>query len=135
MLDNYCKAVLIEAETMVDMAEKQIVPAVEKYVSKICETAISKKNFAADISCDYEHGLVKKLSVLIDRAASCTGDLKEAVVHVRDFCDIISEANYIRDEILPKMGALRAVVDEAETMTAAEYWPVPTYGELLFGVR
>ena len=135
MLDNYCKAVLIEAETMVDMAEKQIVPAVEKYVSKICETAISKKNFAADISCDYEHGLVKKLSVLIDRAASCTGDLKEAVVHVRDFCDIISEANYIRDEILPRMGALRAVVDEAETMTAAEYWPVPTYGELLFGVR
>ena len=135
MLDNYCKAVLIEAETMVDMAEKQIVPAVEKYVSKICETAISKKNFAADISCDYEHGLVKKLSVLIDRAASCTGDLKEAVVHVRDFCDIIFEANYIRDEILPKMGALRAVVDEAETMTAAEYWPVPTYGELLFGVR
>ena len=135
MLDNYRKAVLIEAETMVDMAEKQIVPAVEKYVSKICETAISKKNFAADISCDYEHGLVKKLSVLIDRAASCTGDLKEAVVHVRDFCDIISEANYIRDEILPKMGALRAVVDEAETMTAAEYWPVPTYGELLFGVR
>ena len=135
MLDNYCKAVLIEAETMVDMAEKQIVPAVEKYVSKICETAITKKNFAADISCDYEHGLVKKLSVLIDRAASCTGDLKEAVVHVRDFCDIISEANYIRDEILPKMGALRAVVDEAETMTAAEYWPVPTYGELLFGVR
>ncbi len=135
MLDNYCKAVLIEAETMVDMAEKQIVSAVEKYVSKICETAITKKNFAADISCDYEHGLVKKLSVLIDRAASCTGDLKEAVVHVRDFCDIISEANYIRDEILPKMGALRAVVDEAETMTAAEYWPVPTYGELLFGVR
>ena len=135
MLDNYCKAVLIEAETMVDMAEKQIVPAVEKYVSKICETAITKKNFAADISCDYEHGIVKKLSVLIDRAASCTGDLKEAVVHVRDFCDIISEANYIRDEILPKMGALRAVVDEAETMTAAEYWPVPTYGELLFGVR
>ena len=135
MLDNYCKAVLIEAETMVDMAEKQIVPAVEKYVSKICETAITKKNFAADISCDYEHGLVKKLSVLIDRAASCTGDLKETVVHVRDFCDIISEANYIRDEILPKMGALRAVVDEAETMTAAEYWPVPTYGELLFGVR
>ena len=135
MLDNYCKAVLIEAETMVDMAEKQIVPAVEKYVSKICETAISKKNFAADISCDYEHGLVKKLSVLIDRAASCTGDLKEAVVHVRDFCDIISEANYIRDEILPRMSALRAVVDEAETMTAAEYWPVPTYGELLFGVR
>ena len=135
MLDNYCKAVLIEAETMVDMAEKQIVPAVEKYVSKICETAITKKNFASDISCDYEHGLVKKLSVLIDRAASCTGDLKEAVVHVRDFCDIISEANYIRDEILPKMGALRAVVDEAETMTAAEYWPVPTYGELLFGVR
>ncbi len=135
MLDNYCKAVLIEAETMVDMAERQLVPAIEKYVSKICETAISKKNFMPDISCDYEHGLAKKLSGSVDRAAACTAELKEAVVHVRDFCDIISEADYIRDAILPRMSALRAVVDEAETQTASEYWPVPTYGELLFGVR
>ncbi len=135
MLDNYCKAVLIEAETMVDMAEKQLIPAVEKYVSKICETAISKKNFMPDISCDYEHGLVKTLSSLTERGQALTSELKEAVVHVKDFCDIISEADYIRDAILPKMSALRAVVDEAETKTAAEYWPIPTYGELLFGVR
>ena len=135
MLDNYCKAVLIEAETMVDMAEKQLIPAVEKYVSKICETAISKKNFMPDISCDYEHGLVKTLSSLTERGQALASELKEAVVHVKDFCDIISEADYIRDGILPKMSALRAVVDEAETRTAAEYWPIPTYGELLFGVR
>ena len=135
MLDNYCKAVLIEAETMVDMAEKQLIPAVEKYVSKICETAISKKNFMPDISCDYEHGLVKTLSSLTERGQALASELKEAVVHVKDFCDIISEADYIRDAILPKMSALRAVVDEAETKTAAEYWPIPTYGELLFGVR
>ena len=135
MLDNYCKAVLIEAETMVDMAEKQLIPAVEKYVSKICETAISKKNFMPDISCDYEHGLVKTLSSLTERGQALASELKEAVVHVKDFCDIISEADYIRDGILPKMSALRAVVDEAETKTAAEYWPIPTYGELLFGVR
>lgn len=135
MLDNYCKAVLIEAETMVDMAEKQLIPAVEKYVSKICETAISKKNFMPDISCDYEHGLVKTLTSLTERGQALTSELKEAVVHVKDFCDIISEADYIRDGILPKMSALRAVVDEAETRTAAEYWPIPTYGELLFGVR
>lgn len=135
MLDNYCKAVLIEAETMVDMAEKQLIPAVEKYVSKICETAISKKNFMPDISCDYEHGLVKTLSLLTERGQALTSELKEAVVHVKDFCDIISQADYIRDGILPKMSALRAVVDEAETKTAAEYWPIPTYGELLFGVR
>ena len=135
MLDNYCKAVLIEAETMVDMAEKQLIPAVEKYVSKICETAISKKNFMPDISCDYEHGLVKTLSSLTERGQALASELKESVVHVKDFCDIISEADYIRDGILPKMSALRAVVDEAETKTAAEYWPIPTYGELLFGVR
>ena len=135
MLDNYCKAVLIEAETMVDMAGRQIIPAIEKYVSKICETAISKKKFAPDISCDYEHGLVKKLSSSIERATAFTGELKEAVVHVRDFCDIISEAEFIRDSVLPKMSALRAVVDEAETMTSSEYWPFPAYGELLFGVR
>lgn len=135
MLDNYCKAVLIEAETMVDMAEKQLIPAVEKYVSKICETAISKKNFMPDISCDYEHGLVKTLSSLTERGQALASELKESVVHVKDFCDIISEADYIRDGILPKMSALRAVVDEAETRTAAEYWPIPTYGELLFGVR
>ena len=57
------------------------------------------------------------------------------MVHLGDESDVMVQADYVRDEILPKMGSLRAAVDEAETMTAKKYWPFPSYGELLFGVR
>lgn len=135
MLDNYCKTVIIEANTMVDMARKQIIPAVENYARDVASAGIAKKTFDPDTVCNYEKKLVKKLSLLTDQIEMKTDDLEEAVMKVKEISDVKEEGYAIRDNILAKMSELRAVADEAETITAQSYWPFPTYGELLFGVR
>ena len=135
MLENYCKTVCIEASTMIDMARKQILPAVEKYVGDLAKTASAKKAVSPDIPCGYEAGLISKLSVLSEQIALKTDELEGAMLALNGISDTKEESFAIRDTILGKMAALRAVADEAETVTAAEYWPFPTYGELLFGVR
>lgn len=135
MLDNYCKAVLIEANTMVDMAQKQILPAIEKYASVVAEGALKRQQLVADLKCEYEHRLVKSLSMLIDQASSAVAELKDIIAKVKE-CDGVEAQSYmIRDKLLPQMSKLRAVADEAEVETAQDYWPFPTYGQLLFGVR
>ena len=135
MLENYCKTVCIEASTMIDMARKQILPAVEKYVGDLAKTASAKKAVSPDIPCGYETGLISKLSVLTEQIALKTDELESAMLDLNGISDTKEESFAIRDTILGKMAALRAVADEAETITATEYWPFPTYGELLFGVR
>ena len=79
--------------------------------------------------------LIAKLSVLTDQIAMKTDDLEAAVLALKDAGNVTEEAFAIRDKVLTEMAELRAVADEAETLTAAKYWPFPTYGELLFGVR
>lgn len=135
MLDNYCKTVVIEANTMVDMARKQILPAVEAYVKEVSKTAVAKKQFAPDASCEYEKKTVTKLSLLMEQILDKTETLENEIMKVKFISDVKQESYAIRDSILPKMGELRAVADEAETLTADKYWPFPTYGELLFGVK
>lgn len=135
MLDNYCKTVIIEANTMVDMARKQILPAVENYARDVAAAGIAKKTFDPETVCNYETKLVKKLSLLTDQIEMKTDDLEDAVMKVKEISDVKEEGYAIRDNILSKMSELRAVADEAETLTAESYWPFPTYGELLFGVR
>ena len=134
-LENYCKTVLIEANTMVDMARKQILPAVEGYTAELAGVVTAKKAVSSSIVCGYETGLITKLAVLTDQIAAKTDELEAAVLAVKDFTDVEEESCAIRDTVIGKMAALRAVADEAETVTAEKYWPFPTYGELLFGVR
>ena len=135
MLENYCKTVCIEAQTMSDMARKQILPVVERYAADVAVSAASKKALDAEISCSYEKKLVKKLSALIDSIDDRTDALDGVIAKFRTLNNVTEEANYIRDEILSRMTELRAVADEAEIMTAESYWPFPTYGDLLFGVK
>ena len=135
MLDNYCKTVVIEANTMVDMARRQILPAVEAYVKEVSKTAVAKKQFTPDASCGYEKKTVTKLSLLMEQVLDKTETLENEIMKVKFISDVKQESYAIRDSILPKMGELRAVADEAETLTADKYWPFPTYGELLFGVK
>ena len=135
MLENYCKTVCIEAQTMSDMARKQILPAVEHYAADVAAAAAAKKSLDADLSCGYEKKLVRKLSSLVDGIDAGVDALDCAIAKLKTISDITEEANYIRDELLAKMSALRAVADEAEVMTGASYWPFPTYGDLLFGVK
>ena len=135
MLENYSKTVLIEAVTMVDISSKQILPAIEKYISTVARAAKAKKAVDEDISCAYEKGLLKKLSALTEQIAMGVDSLNEAIDKVHGAEDVEAESRLIRDELLPKMTELRIPCDEAETLTAEEYWPFPTYGDLLFGVK
>ena len=135
MLENYCKTVLIEANTMVDMAKTEIAPAVEAYTMDVAKAAAAKKAVDADLACAYESGLVKKLSVLTDRIALQADELEKAIVALHTAEDIEAESYAIRDVVLARMSELRVACDEAETLTAKRYWPYPSYGDLLFGVK
>ncbi len=134
-LDNYCKTVIIEANTMVSMARSEIAPAVEAYEKEIAETATMKKTISDEFPCTYEINLIKKLSMLIDRISFATDELENAIVQIEQNNDIIAESAAIRDILINKMGGLRVACDEAEVLVSKKYWPFPTYGDLLFGVR
>ena len=135
LLENYCKVVRIEALTMVDMVQKDILPAVEAYSAAVSGAAATKLALDTDTPCNYEKKLVKKLSALADQMDDKAEKLSLAMVKLKMVDGIEEEAATIRDEILPRMNELRVAADEAETVTAAKYWPFPTYGELLFGLK
>ena len=135
MLDNYRKTVNIEAQTMVDMARKEILPAVEDYTAKLAEGLAAKKAVVPTLSGKYETGLIEKLSGLADQIDAAAGELKAALDGYHKIDDVTEAACAIRDTVIPKMAALRAPCDEAETCTASQYWPFPTYSDLLFGVK
>ena len=135
LLENYSKTVNIEALTMVDMARKEILPAVEGYTKSLAETLTAKKAAVAGLPCKYETATITKLSELSDEIADATADLDSEIAKFQAIEDVTEAANDIRDVILGKMDALRAVCDEAETITAKEFWPFPTYSDLLFSVK
>ncbi len=135
MLDNYCKQVHIEANTMIDMAYRQILPAITAYADKLSVTVSAKLAVAGDLACSYERSVVSRLSSLADEIYCRAGDLEKAILKLEDAANIIEESEMIRDSLLPKMGELRAAVDEAETLVASDCWPFPSYGDLLFSVR
>ena len=134
-LDNYCKTVLIEAETMVDMARKEILPAVTRYAHSLADTLTAKTAAVPGLACRYEHGLIARLSAAADEIDARTAALEASVLAVRGIDDVTAAACRIRDDLLPRMAELRVVCDEAETVTDESFWPFPTYGKLLFGVK
>ncbi len=135
LLDNYCKTVNIEALTMVDMARKEILPAVDTYAGDIAKTVAAKKAAVPELSCRHEKDLLAKLSALSDEIDEATGALDAEIIKFKTITDVTEASQMIRDVILQKMAELRVVCDEAETVTAEKYWPFPTYDKLLFGVK
>ena len=135
MLDNYRKTVNIEAQTMVDMVRREILPAVERYTARLAADLTAKKAAVPAVSGRYESRLIEKLSGLTDQISDAADDLTEALAVYHQIDDVTESAYMIRDTVLPKMEALRVPCDAAEACTAAEYWPFPTYSDLLFGVK
>ena len=135
ILDNYCKTVNIEAQTMVDMARREILPAVEAYVRELSDTCAAKSAVISSGAGRYERKTIARLSTLIDEIDEAADSLDAAALQYKAIGDITEASHMIRDVILQKMAELRVVCDEAETLTAEKFWPFPTYGELLFGVR
>ena len=134
MLENYCKSVTIEANTMVVMSKTQIAPAIDKFVGDLAQRVALKQSIGSSIPDTYELSLVKKLSAITDGIYSKTDELKDEIAALSSASGIIEESAMIRDKILPKMAELRALCDEGETLTSKEYWPFPSYADLLFGV-
>ncbi|MBQ8757506.1 MAG: glutamine synthetase III [Oscillospiraceae bacterium] len=134
-LENYCKTVIIEANTMVDMARRQILPAIREYTTELANTLAVKKAVSATVACGYESKLLEKLSALSDQIADKADALQQAVANLSKTEGVVQEACAIRDNVLTAMAQLRLSADEAETATAEKYWPFPTYGELLFSAE
>ena len=133
-LENYCKTVNIEGLTMIDMARKEILPAVESYVKDLSETLVAKTAVLPTVSAKYERTLIEKLSVIVEEIDAAANSLESSLIEYKTITDVTKSAALIRDVILQKMAELRIVADEAETLTAEKYWPFPTYDKLLFGV-
>ena len=132
-LDNYAKTVEIEAKTMSDMVKKQILPAVQKYMAELGANALNKKALGINASV-YENDTLSVLSDYSDKLYRKIVDLDQAIEDMPVGSNE-EKANYCCKEILARMRQAREYADKLETMTSSEYWPIPTYIDLLFGVR
>ena len=133
-LEEYAKTINIEALTMLEMAKQDILPAVSSYVKELTDTALAKKALSDAIPTSVEEDLVTTLSNDLVSFVEKIDTLSEDVVKGNDIEDAQEKANYYHDVVFAAMNELRAVSDEMETITSADYWPYPTYDELLFGV-
>ena len=134
-LENYAKQINIEALTMIDMAKKNILPAVSAYVRELTDTALAKKALSDAIPTSVEEELVASLSTKLVSFSKKTAELEEAVIKASEYSnDNLAYATYYRETVFALMQELRAVGDSMETETSSEYWPYPSYGEMLFGV-
>ena len=134
-LENYCKNVRIEALTMVDMTNKDILPAVSAYFKTLCDTVKAMSRAGIDPGGSYEQVTAEKLAVLSKKISSAVCGLSQVVDGLSEAGDAARESELIRDRVIPQMSLLREFVDSAESITAEEYWPYPTYGDLMFGVQ
>ena len=132
LLEEYVKILNIEALTMIDMAKKDILPAVSSYVRKLSETAKLAKECGADPA--YEIDLVKKLTDLEKETYKNLQNLEDITVKASGIEDLKDAATFYHDEVLTAMGMLRAPADQLETLVGEKYWPYPTYGKMLFYV-
>ena len=132
LLEEYVKILNIEALTMIDMAKKDILPAVSSYVRKLSETAKLAKECGADPA--YEMDLVKKLTDLEKETYKNLQNLEDITVKASGIEDMKEASKFYHDEVLTAMGMLRAPADQLETLVGEKYWPYPTYGKMLFYV-
>ncbi len=135
MMENYCKVINIEALTMLDMARKDILPAMSDYCKELAETISSKKAVCADIDCSYEQETLTNLSSLVSAMYKQVNKLDEDLIKIKSSEDVTEIGDYYKNTILSDMTAIRISSDMMETIASAEKWPYPSYGELLFGVR
>ena len=134
-LENYAKIINIEALTMIDMAKKDMIPAVTSYVRELTDTALAKKALSDAIPTSVEEDLITSLSNKLVCFSKKTAELENAVIGASEYeDDVLAYAKYYRESVFSVMTELRAIGDAMETETAADYWPYPSYGEMLYGV-
>ncbi|MBO7451573.1 MAG: glutamine synthetase type III, partial [Clostridiales bacterium] len=133
-LEKYNKLLDIESKTMLEIAKQDILPAVSAYSSDLAGTVVAKKE-ALGISPSFEVNTLTEISADLSEAYEAYKALSEDVDKTSEIGDQAELANFYKDQVIPSMESLRKICDKLETETASEYWPFPTYGELLFAVR
>ena len=132
-IEKYCKVIRIEAATLVDMVQHGILNAVSEYTAALSETLIKKRKALPEVPCRVESALIGTLSSLNESLLDKMVSLKSAL----ETAPSVGSAElmkYYHDEVFLKMEDMRAVIDKLETLTAAEYWPYPSYYDMLFSV-
>ena len=133
-LEHYAKVINIEALTMLEMARKQLLPAVNAYMSEVANTAASKLAVSENLSVRSETKALTRLSADADAMSDAVDELQAAVDAAKALSDESAKAVAFHDDVLPKMDALRAAADDAETICGEDYWPLPSYSKMLYYV-
>lgn len=134
LLREYCNVLNIEALTMAEMANKEIIPAVSGYIKTLADTAVAKKALGSDISWELEKELISSLSSISMCLHKAVQELDNALIEVNAIDEISLSAEYYNKKVLPVMKEIRIAADTLETLTASRSWPFPVYSELLFSV-
>jgi glutamine synthetase len=134
-LETYSKTINIEARTMLDMARKDILPAVSAFESELASEINEKEATGLGLDCAYEKETLQSAAALSAEMYADVKALEAAEAKTAGIADALELAKFYRGAVLPAMDALRVPADKLETLTGADYWPFPTYGELLFGVK
>ena len=132
LYENYAKTLNIEALTMVEMAKREYIPSVEKYISALAKTAQNKLSVCKNISCKIEFELIEKLTALNEESYETVSELSAAISEAIKAGDHKAQAESFCYKVIPIMEKLRESIDSMEKITAAEYWPVPSYGDLTY---
>ena len=133
-LENYIKIINIEALTMIEMAKRDIIPAVSSFIGKLCRDLSAKSAVSSNLPCKTESGLIKKLSELNDGASEAVDRLEEHLKGI-DKSDVLPASQAMAHVIVPDMEELRKLVDEMETLTSSDCWPYPVYFDILYSVK
>ena len=133
-MEHYSKIINIEALTMLEMARKQLLPAVNAYMSEVANTAASKLAVSESLSVRSETKALTRLSADADAMSDAVDELQAAVNAAKALSDESAKAVAFHDDVLPKMDALRAAADDAETICGEDYWPLPGYSKMLYYV-
>ena len=133
-MEKYCKVIRIEAETLLDMIQRSILGAVSAYTAKLAKALLQKKAAVPGLSCKTEELLVSRLSALSDDLLEKAENLRSALDSQAANQTLEARMNFYHDVVVSQMDAIRPVIDQLETLTASDFWPYPTYTELLFSV-
>ena len=133
ILENYAKVLHIEALTLIDMMSREVVPAISAYTDLLCTAVLNKKGIGG-INTDVEMGLITRLSAANKEIYYLTGELKMAVASAERSKDPLEKAREYHDKILKLMSDIRKYADSAESVVPSDYWPYPSYGDLLFNI-
>lgn len=134
LMEVYSKRINIEALTMLTMAQNQILPAVTAYSHKLASAALDKKSLNSQLDCTYETDTLQKLCDSLARIHQACNALEKSVAAAQDIADASRQARYYQQQVLRDMDVLRKAADYAETLTAQQAWPFPTYSQLLFSI-